>query len=542
MRNYVKDNRSGVITEMIKHKPGEPHAKGVATLQLINAESGEVDVEVRSENIVMDWIAKHAFNVAFSGSFGKLGLSSSLLNPFQYILLTDWNEAEKPNTPTILGRIIGWAGRVDTYAGSDISRGTINAAETTYTTNSDGQLVARMVFDFPTHAANGTFQSIQWARNYSDNDNGFGYSYSKTGGRLIVDCNKLDDNVLTYLYNSSQSYSYDSKNDCISVITNKSTDLSSGNPYYNTSRGYKFKMGTSEITHEVEYRTEDGISYNAHKLGTKVRMTSDNKTVAIGYYTSNSNETVNSQSVQYAKAKHYTIDIYNTEGIRIERHFVPVGTFQDSEGNTIYNPKTEMCDIMLDGTIRIWGYTRDDNTKVCKNFVFYYNPFEKRITKTVSLDKFIKVPNSVERPDTVYIHVIRVGENMCQFTFGHTKNDNTAGKTFHGIYDISNTDKIKHLNDLRSYNNLSYYVNTIQGADFAGSNSTSMTNIFTWHTSSGTITKNVTRISEAFAQRPSAHTLLASPVTKTQSHTMKVTYEIICDTVDLMDTSSFFSN
>ena len=39
--------------------------------------------------------------------------------------------------------------------------------------------------------------------------------------------------------------------------------------------------------------------------------------------------------------------------------------------------------------------------------------------------------------------------------------------------------------------------------------------------------------------RISTHTLLASPVTKTQSHTMKVTYEIIVEPINMTDVKSF---
>lgn len=528
MKNYVKDNRKGVITEVIKHKPEGVHAKGVATLQLTNVETGEIDVEVRSENIVMDWIAKQAFNAAYAGSFNINGLSYSLTNPFENILLTTWTEPEKANTPTILGTIRGWANRTSEYAGTDKTRGTINKAETTYTTNSDGKSVMSMVFDFPTHACNGTFQSIQWTRT-SD----FNFAYSSRGA-VVVNSNLIDSDIMTYLHSSTQYTSYDHQNNCISVITPRNTGAPSGNPYYNTSRGYKFKMGSSEKVHEVEYRTESGTSYNVGIHGSNVRMTSDNKTIAIGYYTRDYNENIDSESKPYGKSSNYTVDVYNNEGILVDRHFIPYKTFVDGNGLSIYNPSVNMCDIMLDGTIRVWGYTKNERNEI-NNLVFYYNPFEKRITKTINLNKYLYIPNSVERPNSVYISGIRVGMNMMNITFSHTRNDNSPGTTYYGTYDISNTDKIKHLNDL-SYNYGSYVYGTysIIGSDFAAYSSNTTTSIFN--------KGNVARKCEKFAQAPSAHTLLAAPITKTQSHTMKVTYEIICDAVDFMDTESFFRN
>lgn len=81
------------------------------------------------------------------------------LDVFSHIAVTDNSDAEVPVSevnPKEGETIVGWANRT-VYSGADTKRGTPNAAESI----SDAAK-SRWVFDWPTHAANGTFRSVEW--------------------------------------------------------------------------------------------------------------------------------------------------------------------------------------------------------------------------------------------------------------------------------------------------------------------------------------------------------------------------------------------
>lgn len=86
--------------------------------------------------------------------------SSYYSAPFQNIVLTSYSGDESADTPYYKGELIGYTDKGSSYSGSDILKGTINTAETKLGTEGDG--VLHFVFDFPTHVANGSFQSIWW--------------------------------------------------------------------------------------------------------------------------------------------------------------------------------------------------------------------------------------------------------------------------------------------------------------------------------------------------------------------------------------------
>lgn len=60
-----------------------------------------------------------------------------------------------------LGAQIGYSTQ-GTYSGTSATRGSINAVETLMSWSRGGELRMHYVFDWPTHAANGTFRTIAW--------------------------------------------------------------------------------------------------------------------------------------------------------------------------------------------------------------------------------------------------------------------------------------------------------------------------------------------------------------------------------------------
>ena len=88
----------------------------------------------------------------------NLAINHSPNNMFERIILTNASHPEQPEKEWLFrGEVIGWASTTETYSGSDELRGTINTGES-FVDEMNGQV--HFVFDFPTHAANGTFQSI----------------------------------------------------------------------------------------------------------------------------------------------------------------------------------------------------------------------------------------------------------------------------------------------------------------------------------------------------------------------------------------------
>lgn len=137
--------------------------EGKLTVQLINAKSGKVEQEVESTNFAANhtiryakWLQKSVLKSGLSG----LGVADTVYAPHlpaNCIVLTDSTLAENPSTEwPMQGATIGWASK-STYAGTDIWRGTVATAPI-----EAGSDHVKWVFDWPTHAANGTIGSVGW--------------------------------------------------------------------------------------------------------------------------------------------------------------------------------------------------------------------------------------------------------------------------------------------------------------------------------------------------------------------------------------------
>lgn len=192
-RNFL----TGEAIEIIKEKPLKS-VRGVHTIELFDALTGKMVERVKSENFIaktMEALQRQAALFAFlterisysSGSrieyygpFYDLSRYDIIFNnpemiwlinvnfPMNWIVLTDYDGPENPENEVIMrGRIVGYAYRYSTYSGSDTKRGTINLAESFI----ESQHI-HLVFDWPTHAANGTFNSVYWnpesSTNYSN--------------------------------------------------------------------------------------------------------------------------------------------------------------------------------------------------------------------------------------------------------------------------------------------------------------------------------------------------------------------------------------
>lgn len=166
---------TGEVIEMLKHKVSSIPIRGFTKIELFDEKRfGKKVEEVTAENFIsinmkdyLEYILIREYSQigAWSAS-GKTYSESNMrpitsrFFPFDTIALTTDSRPENPqNERIVMGDIIGYAFKNE-YVGTDTKRGTINVTES-YTDKG----IAHFVFDFSTHAANGTFSSVVW---YSD--------------------------------------------------------------------------------------------------------------------------------------------------------------------------------------------------------------------------------------------------------------------------------------------------------------------------------------------------------------------------------------
>lgn len=142
---------------------------GLVTVQLRN-KRGKVIKEIKEHNFlgtivpeIQNFMQRNVIGFDLLNGFST---SRSLVNlqfsgPYvnYFIQLTDSDSYPDPNlyphvNRSSIGNLIGYANEA-TYSGSDTLRGTINTAESCVTEKG-----IKLVYDWPTHAANGTIKSI----------------------------------------------------------------------------------------------------------------------------------------------------------------------------------------------------------------------------------------------------------------------------------------------------------------------------------------------------------------------------------------------
>jgi hypothetical protein len=159
---YNKDLITGEENFLIKQKPIVP-VKGTVKLELFDALTGKKTYEAKTENIINSIVSKYAFMDYFYGKIkGDRGISYYAA-PFQYMVLTDYKGIEDAEIEFYKGNLVGYGDKTTAYSGPDTLRGTINLAESNLDLSGNG--LVHFVFDFPTHAANGTFESLWWVNN-----------------------------------------------------------------------------------------------------------------------------------------------------------------------------------------------------------------------------------------------------------------------------------------------------------------------------------------------------------------------------------------
>jgi len=167
VRDYVRNYMTNQEIVKIKEKDGD--VKGIATVQLFDAKTGALELEAKTHNIiyqaVYDWLKSYQWDKFCTGAYNKTNTYDGYWEMDNIYLVTSAKpESERVDIFTYdatqngnPGQQVGWANK-STYSGSDTQRGSPNASES-YANNTR----IHWVFDWPTHAANGTFQTIIWA-------------------------------------------------------------------------------------------------------------------------------------------------------------------------------------------------------------------------------------------------------------------------------------------------------------------------------------------------------------------------------------------
>lgn len=221
---YNKNLLTGEMNVLTKMKPIAP-VRGMAKVQLIDAENGKVIYEAHTENIINSIVAKYAFMEFFYFKLKGETSKSYFQAPFDYLLLTDYEGEEDPQIKYYRGSVIGYANKNTTYIGNSNVKGTINVSESDLDVNGTGLI--HFVFDFPTNAANGTFNTIWWVSELSK-----GMKLNKS---FSISCTSIREDNYNYAgsnYPSVCMFRSQNKWVCIIGKGNSESHLSVFKPFY----------------------------------------------------------------------------------------------------------------------------------------------------------------------------------------------------------------------------------------------------------------------------------------------------------------------
>ena len=161
--SFSKDFISGIRKEKVKYKDIVP-SRGIFKVQLFDDLTGRKVYESESENRItaalgnvayMEMIYNSILDNTSPGYISKVYNNNYSYAPNRVLVLSDTTMEENQYDPFIYGEVIGYSDLWTAYSGSSSLRGTINLSESQRYDNTK-----HFVVDFPTHAANGTFNSI----------------------------------------------------------------------------------------------------------------------------------------------------------------------------------------------------------------------------------------------------------------------------------------------------------------------------------------------------------------------------------------------
>lgn len=170
--------------------PKANNIHGHGTVELFDDRTGKLKHRQQFENFIAlpaQLVARHQLRSVMNDGLSNLTAHDDQVPPsvFTHLFLTNDASVEDPATERYMkGGVVGWSNKTP-YVGADAFRGTPNAVGC-----AASDTFVRWVFDWPTHAANGTFQSINWGNAlndhltyFIDSNQGGGYTWSPLAGR-----------------------------------------------------------------------------------------------------------------------------------------------------------------------------------------------------------------------------------------------------------------------------------------------------------------------------------------------------------------------
>lgn len=528
LKGYVKNFKDGTITEHVKMKPMTGY-RGRTTVQLFNAETGEIEQEVMSENVINNWIAKDAFDAAFRGRVN--GHKTNLFaNPFAYLLLSDAAVPENADAKELVGRMYGYASR-ETYSGNAINRGTLNTAESWYNNRTTaGKTVAHFVFDFPTHAANGTIRTIYWAPSQmecSEVTSGnmpwtgikrctnwyyANYPGLSEGGTYRLEFDKQHQRSYNFIYNTN------SKNGRLDMTAKMFYGL---NVYSNSLRfGVididRFNMSESD---SVRCRYSDGSAYTSFPSVMAVHIDLASQTFKVLFYTGSSTS-YKDMPLQYTfyevtfnfSGATQSVKSFNRSLLVDNSRYPNRYNYTEYNGNGWYYTDS--------GELRLVTYYTTPSTSPVEyeNYEIQFNDTLTAITKVDTRPIIASCLNERYGVTTYTAESPRVKQSRIEYVY--FVKDDVISYYIESIN--SGTTIVRRSDNACLYHSADWYEDSSATFKyFYGSNTIVCARV------SGT--GYIGCWFGQFTMLPSAQNLLPSDVIKTDTHTMKVQYDFIID-------------
>lgn len=546
----VSYNKNYLTGKEVKDKKLKAHKgiKGKVLLELFNAETKEKIEEAYTENLIPELYFKDTFLGHFVQGIMGAGNTrrSDNYSWFEYLYLTDNDKPESLNEQRVMGNVIGYAHRSNTYSGNDTRRGTINRAETKFEVT-ENKIKVNFVYDFPTHAANGKIESIYWAESDPDNKDYF-YSGATLYGREGGDTDYAIYNTtaprrywgayILFSYGKTIKFTSPTKGWVLLDGKNTSVTQTSYLQFPESLKGHwlmvPFDLNTNDIVlwdQIVKLLNADGNplvidSNNSVKKYDGLShvcpyMQPDGELIFMGYYL----YSINSENF---------IRIYKWTKVGVQSSYVDINmsqVFKDTSYNVPFTYSSVSSDgIFLDGCIDIVGYTQRTDTQ---------------FNETVYTNRWIRIDSAGNKVQDMNIKP-KIGnctwfgtrgmdsgniERRC-YIYGFNRSVNriylyyTSAQGGTSFYQVI-TPQGNLLEAYKMYfsfpNNYSYYYyQNILGTDrWIGRYLYSSSNyVQIW-------------IQGLLTSRPiGAHTKLAQPVEKTEANTMKVQYMFEVDLIN----------
>lgn len=448
--------------------------KGKSTIELRNAETGELEQRVEDENMVtnaaynlingfneinsIQWIylPKNQFVPLLSNCFGGLRL-------FQNSIQEDENNILIPENNRIVGRA------TKTYVGSDTTRGTLNTAESKEINDGKGY---RYVWDFPTDKGNGTIRSVCLTSEKGGGDSLVG----RIGSGLLDDGNGIG-------FSASIAPQGAGNMDCIGYFRAKEFLFAnnSGGSTATTFKSFRFETKMTLKTNSEVSITEKTVTSNLQLCESKKFQQVGTNIYSIYPYDTNK------------------IDVVIFDGITQEIVSEQTYTFQDATfymiKDTSYGEKNSLY---FDGFFYVVGTRNDHDGKIYER-VYKINPND------LSDYSIVEILLGEGNYNGFLMSVIGAGiliNSICNTNYYATE----YSYVFDGInlysYNIPISTK------LSSFGVTKFCVSPFLKAPYLISLSKGKINFHIWAPFLSTINN------------------LSTPVVKNETQTMKVTYEI----------------